>query len=376
MTPNELLAYFESRREAMIDEIRELVDIESPSYDAAASRQVADWIESKARDTGAPLTVDRIAVEDGEHVVIRAYPGEGPHTLLLGHTDTVHPKGTFERNQTRIEEGRLYGCGVFDMKSGVVLMLEALRHFAASGTRPTTPITILLTCDEEVGSFTGKDLLDREAPGASQCFVFEPSLEGRLKTGRKGTGMFTLAAHGRPAHAGLEPEKGASAVAELARHVERINSIGRPDIGTTVNVTTFHGGTTMNVIPEQAVCDIDVRFSLTEEATRVSGELNSFVSFDERVRLVLEGDINRPPMERTLQVIALYKKARDLAASFGYELGEAQVGGGSDGNFVAAMGVPVLDGLGITGDGAHTLYEHIVVSDIAKRATLVTLLLS
>jgi len=376
MTPSEILNHFESRQEAMIEAIREIVNIESPSYDAEASRQVADWIEEKARESGAPLSVERVAVDDGEHVIIRAYPGSGPHTLLLGHTDTVHPKGTFERNPTRIEDDRFYGCGIFDMKSGVVLMLEALRYFAISGTQPAMPITILLTCDEEVGSFTGKDLLDREAPGASQCFVFEPSLEGRVKTGRKGTGMFTLAAHGRPAHAGLEPEKGASAVAELARHVERINSIGRPDIGTTVNVTTFHGGTTMNVIPERAVCDIDVRFTVAEEADRVTGELNSFSSYDERVSLVLDGDINRPPMERTPEVVALYERARDLAARFGYELGEAQVGGGSDGNFVAAMGIPVLDGLGIAGDGAHTLYEHILVSDIAKRVTLATLLLS
>lgn len=360
----------------MIEAVREIVDIESPSCDAAASRRVVEWIERQARDTGAPLSVERIAVNDGEHLIIRAYASEGPHTLLLGHTDTVHPIGTCERNPTRREGDHFYGCGIFDMKSGIIVMLDALRYFATSGTKPSTPITIVLTCDEEVGSFTGKDLFDREAPGAGRCFVFEPSLEGRVKTGRKGTGMFTLAAHGVPAHAGLEPEKGASAVAELARHIEKINAIGRPEIGTTVNVTTFHGGTTMNVIPERAVCDIDVRFSVIEESDRVTAELNTFTAYDERVRLELEGDINRPPMERTPEVVALFERARDLAGSFGYELGEAQVGGGSDGNFVAAMGIPVLDGLGITGDGAHTLHEHILVSDIAKRATLVTLLLS
>jgi glutamate carboxypeptidase len=188
--------------------------------------------------------------------------------------------------------------------------------------------------------------------------------------------MFQLRAHGVPAHAGLEPEKGANAVAELARQIPNIHAIQRPDIGTTVNVTTFHGGTTLNVIPDQAVCDIDVRYSIAAEADRVVNELNSLRPTDERVRLELTGAINRPPLERTDAVVALYERARDLAASFGYELGETQVGGGSDGNFVAALGVAVLDGLGLAGAGAHTLDEYVLISDIAKRATLLTLLLA
>lgn len=375
MDPHRLLEYFESRREIIVGSIREIVDIESPSHDAVRSREVVDWVENQARATGAELVFERITVADGDHIVIRAFPSDGKHTMLVGHTDTVHPVGTNLQNPTRIDGDKFYGCGIFDMKANVVLMFEALRYLAANGLRPSQPIIILLSCDEEVGSFTGRPILEREAANAERCLVFEPSANGRVKTGRKGTGLYKIRTHGIPAHAGLEPEKGANAVAELARHIEEIHSIADPAAGTTVNVCTFKGGTTSNVIPEHASCEIDVRFSSMAEAERVDSAIRSITSRDERVSLEILGDINRPPMERTTEVIALFENARSLAASFGYQLGEMQVGGASDGNFVAALGVPVLDGLGITGAGAHTLGEHILVSDIATRATLITLLL-
>ncbi|MBV9217658.1 MAG: M20 family metallopeptidase [Acidobacteria bacterium] len=375
MTPQQTLAYFRSRESQIVDLIRGIVDIESPSHDAAASTRVVDWVESQFKATGADLSIERTRVEDGEHLIIKAYPGEGLHTLLLGHTDTVHPIGTNRKNPTRIEDDKLYGCGIFDMKSGVILMIETLRYFAATNTQPSTPLTIVLSCDEEVGSFTGRPIIEEHARGAVRCLICEPSSHGCVKTARKGTGMFTLRAHGVPAHAGLEPEKGANAVAELARQVESIHAVARPEIGTTVNVTVFRGGTTLNVIPDLAECEIDVRFSQADEAERVTSELRRLKTTDPRVSLELEGEINRPPMERSDAVAALFEKARAAAASFDYDIGEIAVGGGSDGNFVAALGVPVLDGLGITGDGAHRMDEHILISDIAKRAALVTLLL-
>ncbi len=376
MTPTEILKYYEGRSDEIIAAVRELVDIESPSRDAAQSKLVVDWIENKFREVSADFEIKRIAAEGlGEHILIRAFPSEAKHTLLLGHTDTVHPIGTNVKNPTRNDGDKFYGCGIFDMKSGIVLMIEALRFFTETNTAPISPITILLSCDEEIGSHSGRPIVEREAVKAARCFVFEPSADGKVKTGRKGTGTFSLHAHGAPAHAGLEPEKGANAVAELARHIEHIHSIAQPELGTTVNVTTFHGGTTTNVIPEHASCEIDVRFSSADEAARVESELRSLTAIDSRVSLELGGEINRPPMERTDAIVAHYEKARDLAAGFDYELGETQVGGASDGNFVAAFGVPVLDGLGITGAGAHTLDEHILVSDIAKRATLVTMMM-
>ncbi|MFN0140060.1 MAG: M20 family metallopeptidase [Pyrinomonadaceae bacterium] len=376
MTPTEILKYYDGRRDEIIASIRDIVEIESPSNDSEQSVAVVDWIERAFRATGVNVEIERVTVDGyGEHIIINAFSGDGPHILLLGHTDTVHPVGTREKNPTRVEGDKYYGCGIFDMKSGIVLMIEALRFLAATGRKPSRPITILLACDEEVGSHSGRPLVEREAANAERCLVFEPSADGRVKTGRKGTGTFKLVAHGAPAHAGLEPEKGANAVAELARAVERVHAIQRPDVGTTVNVTTFHGGTTTNVIPDHAACEIDVRFSSADEAARVESELRSLGAIDARVTLELLGEINRPPMERTDAVVALYKKARDIAATFDYELGETQVGGASDGNFVAALGVPVLDGLGIRGSGAHTLDEHILVSDIAKRVTLATILL-
>ncbi|MFT3743348.1 MAG: M20 family metallopeptidase [Pyrinomonadaceae bacterium] len=375
MDPNEILKYFQAREQVLIESIRQIVDIESPSHDAERSGDVVDLVAGLFRSTGADLEFERISCEDGDHLVIRAFPGEGKHTMLLGHTDTVHPVGTNALNPTRIEDGKFYGCGIFDMKANIVLMVEALRFLHVNELKPSRPISIFLSCDEEVGSFSGRPILERVAADADRCFVFEPSADGKVKTGRKGTGLFTVRTHGIPAHAGLEPEKGANAIAELARHIDEIHAIANPSIGTTVNTCTIRGGTTSNVIPEHAECEVDVRFSSMAEAERVDAAFRSLLSGDERVSLSIAGGINRPPMERTPAVIDLYQIARELAAGFDYELGETQVGGASDGNFVAALGVPVLDGLGIAGKGAHTLGEHILASDIARRATLVTSLL-
>ena len=376
MTPQAMLGYFESRQAAITQSIREIVDIESPSHDSERSKSVVAWIENELRKIPLDLEIEKVVAEGfGEHLIVRAFPSAEKPVLLLGHTDTVHPVGTNCGNPTRIDGNKFYGCGIFDMKANIILMLEALRYFAESGEKPARPVTILLSCDEEVGSYTGRKLVEAEAVKSEFCLVFEPSAAGRIKTGRKGTGMFVVKAHGIPAHAGLEPEKGASAILELAKQIEKIHLLNNPEIGTTANVCVIKGGTTSNVIPENAECSVDVRFSTMEEAARIEAEVKNLTPFDSRVTLQVIGGINRPPMERTDSVIALYNKAKDLAASFNYELGETQVGGASDGNFVGALGVPVLDGLGISGDGAHTLYEHILLDDIANRATLVTRML-
>jgi glutamate carboxypeptidase len=369
----QILDYFENRQDAIIRSIREIVDLESPSHDAVRSRLAVDWIEREALATNVAMSIERIPVDDGDHIIIRTFPGDERQTLLLGHSDTVHPVGA--ANATRIEGDKFYGRGIFDMKANIVLMFEALRLFEVNEMVPSGPVTILLSCDEEVGSLSGRPIVEREAALSNRCFVAEPSAEGRVKTGRKGTGNFSLRVHGIPAHAGLEPEKGVNAITELSRHIDEIHSIQKPEIGTTVNVCTIKGGTATNVIPALAECDIDVRFSSMAEGERVDSALRAIKPVDERTRIELLGGINRPPLERTNEIVELFEKARDLAATFGYDLGETQVGGASDGNFVAAMGTPVLDGLGLAGAGAHTLNEYVLLSDIAKRATLLTLLL-
>ncbi len=374
---DKLLEFFQDRQERIVRRIQQIVEIESPSRDEAGSRMVVKWLADETRKISEDFTIERILTEGyGEHLIIRAFTASDKKPiLLLGHTDTVHPRGTRERNPTRIEDGRLYGCGSFDMKANLVLMLEVLHALTEFNLVPKNPLTILLCCDEEIGSPTGRAHCEREAENAEFCLVCEPSANGNVKTGRKGTGMFTLKTHGIPAHAGLEPEKGASAILEIAQQIQKIHKLNNLAKGTTVNVCTIAGGTTSNVIPAEAECEIDVRFTSMKEATRIENALRALQSFDERVKIEIEGEINRPPMERSRAVVKLYEKARRIAAEFDYEIGETQVGGASDGNFVAALGVTVLDGLGVAGAGAHTLEEYIFVEDIPKRATLIANLL-
>lgn len=369
--------YFQNKEAEIVEKIRQIVDIESPSYDEEGSRNVVAWILENYPNLG----VEKIYREGyGEHLILQAFSDSRLSTpdsrlFLLGHTDTVHPRGSHTKNPTRIEDNKFYGCGIFDMKANIVVLLEVLKALSEFNAKPRLPITILLSCDEEVGSETGRELVEQEAKRAELCLVFEPSANGKVKTGRKGTGWYELRTHGIPAHAGLEPEKGASAILEISRQIEKLHSFNAPEIGTTVNVCTIQGGTTSNVIPEFSSAEIDVRFTSMTEAERIDKEIKELKNFDERVSIEVLGDINRPPLERTEAVAALYEKAKSVGESFGYELGETQVGGASDGNFVAALGVPVLDGLGVAGNGAHTNNEYILVSDITKRATLLAKLI-
>ena len=373
---NTILNYFQNRRPEILNLIREIVEIESPSRDVNGSRAVVDWITQEAQKISPNLTIERVFAENyGEHLIIRAFPSAKKPILLLGHTDTVHPLGAKEKNPTRIETDKFFGGGIFDMKANCVLMLEILRAFNELNLKPNRPITILLSCDEEIGSPTGRALVEREAADCEFCLVLEPSADGRVKTGRKGTGMFQLKAHGVPAHAGLEPERGASAILEIARQIERIHALNDLDKGTTANVCTIFGGTTTNVIPEHAECSIDVRFTSMAEAENIESVIRNLQNYDPKVSIEVSGGLNRPPLERTEGVVNLYEKARIVAGELYFRLDETQVGGASDGNFVAALGVPVLDGLGVAGGGAHTLEEFIYVKDVPRRAALLAALI-
>jgi glutamate carboxypeptidase len=363
----------------MLELTRALVETESPSGDEAGSKAVASLLADAAGPIEG-LRVERLpAANYGEHLRITAFEDAVGSTpiVILGHTDTVHPRGSLAERPWRVQDGKAYGPGVFDMKASCALALEVMRAIIQTDLQPKRRVILLLTCDEETGSGTGRQLVEAAARDSRAVLVMEPPGNGgRVKTGRKGTGIFAIKAVGRAAHAGLEPEKGASAVLELARQTERLHALNNSSGGVRVNVGVFHGGTLSNVVAAEAQVLVDVRFSTLEEARQIEKEIHNLEPFDDRVQLIISGGINRPPLERSDKVLELYTQAHRIAALLGFELGETQVGGASDGNFAAAVGAAVLDGLGIEGDGAHAVHEHIVVENIPFRGALIAALIA
>lgn len=369
-----LREHFASRQHELLTFVCSLVETESPSGDPDGSRSVVGSLASAATSIGSVNSVERITSDQfGEHLRVRAFANdsEAAPIVILGHTDTVHPLGSIKERPWRTEGDRIYGPGIFDMKANCALALEVLRACEAINTKPRAPVTILLTCDEETGSPSGRPLVEAEVKNARAVLVLEPSASGgRVKTARKGTGMFTIEVQGRAAHAGLDPEKGVNAVLELARQTVRLHELNDPASGTNVTVTIVQGGTHSNVVPAAARAEIDMRFTSLDAGWHVESEILTLKPVDSRAQVVVTGGINRPPLERTESVARLYQHAREIAGLLDFDLGEASVGGGSDGNFAAALGVPVLDGLGIEGDGAHAAHEHIIVDNIATRGAL------
>ena len=299
--------FFESRQGEMLKLVRSLVETESPSGDLEGSRAVVNSLGEAAQEIEGVSSVECIESPDyGEHLRIKAF-GDAQETsgtiLLIGHTDTVHPRGTLRERPWREEDGRIYGPGIFDMKATCALALFTLRACAALDLAPRNPIVLLLTCDEEDGSTTGRALVEEEARRANSVLVLEPPAPGgRVKTARKGTGIFSIEARGIAAHAGLEPEKGASAVLEIARQIVRLQELNDPPRGITVNVGVVHGGTRLNVVAAHAQAELDVRYSRPEDAKRLEEAMLHVKPFDERVELIAKGGINRPPLERTEKV--------------------------------------------------------------------------
>jgi glutamate carboxypeptidase len=262
------------------------------------------------------------------------------------------------------------------MKSGVAIAVESLRTIVSQGLATKRPVTLLLTCDEEIGSKTSRSLVEEEARNAAAALVLEPPISGGVvKTGRKGIGTFSVQAWGRAAHAGLDPEKGVNAIVELAHQTLRLAGLNDYERGITVSVGLIEGGSALNVVPAQASAKVDVRFWTPEDGERVVAAIRGLTPATAGARIEVGGGINRPPMPRSEKNVALYEHARALAAELGFDLIDTVVGGGSDGNFTAAMGVPTLDGLGVDGAGAHAEHEHIVIDDIPRRAALLTRLM-
>ncbi|HET7696389.1 MAG TPA: M20 family metallopeptidase [Vicinamibacterales bacterium] len=357
-----------------LDTIDTLVRLESPSTDKAAVDRCGQALAGMLRTLGGD--VELLARADrGDHVRARV-AGSGAPVLLLGHFDTVWPIGTIEQMPLRRDGDRLHGPGVFDMKAGIALGITAIRALRESGG-PAPAVTMLWTTDEEIGSDSSRAEIEAEAMRSRAVLVLEPSLPGgALKTARKGCGEFRLTVHGIAAHAGLDPGKGASAIHELATQIAEIERLQDLPRGVSVNVGLVAGGTRPNVVAERAEATIDVRAPTRAAAEAAEVALRRLQPRRPGTRLTIEGGFERPPMERGPAVLELFSRASRVASSLGRELGEGSAGGGSDGNFTAALGVPTLDGLGAVGDGAHAAHEHVEISALPWRAALLAGLLA
>jgi glutamate carboxypeptidase len=374
-----MLGWLRLRERAMTRLLGRFVRAESPSFDKTAVDRFGRMVASECRKRGATVKLLRQR-KLGDHVRAEWRP-HGNSTdgqiLVLGHLDTVYDTGTLARMPFRVVRGRAWGPGAFDMKGGLVIALYAVDALAAAGRLPEKCIVFLWTADEEIGSESSRGVIEREAKRSEAVLVLEPAsgLDGRVKTGRKGVGEIELIVTGRAAHAGLNPEDGINAIEEIALQIARISRWNQPQRGITVNAGVIEGGTRTNVIAEGARTLVDLRAARAGDMRALERKFRALRPFLAGAKLLVLGGFNRPPLERKMSA-ALYAKARALANEMGVTLGETFVGGGSDGNFTAALGVPTLDGLGAVGEGAHSLRENIVVRALPERAALVAGLLA
>ncbi|MBI3965950.1 MAG: M20 family metallopeptidase [Chloroflexi bacterium] len=375
-----LVEHLESQQSEMVEALRVLVDHESPSSDKPALDGLARLIAGRFEGLGCGVEV-LMNERGGDHVLIRFPAPAGTASerpaLVICHYDTVWPLGTLAERPFRVEDGRAYGPGAYDMKASIVLVEYALRAVQSLDLTPRRPVTLLVNSDEEIGSPTSRALIEEQARASAYALVMEPPLaSGALKTARKGVGRFGVEIEGRAAHAGVEPEKGISAVVELAYQILRIAGIADPAAGTTINVGVIQGGTRPNVVPAAATARVDVRVTTLAEADRVDRSLRALAPVLPGAKVTITGGFDKPPMERTAEIAALFGRAQTLARDLDLDLQEGATGGASDGNFTAAIGVPTLDGLGVLGGGAHAIDEHVRIESLPVRAGLLTRLLT
>jgi glutamate carboxypeptidase len=361
---------------AMVERLRTLVELESPSSDKAAVDDAVALVAEWARTAGGRVKRHKSrAYGDSLEVRFEARARGRAPVMLLGHLDTVWEKGTLKQMPWRVERDRISGPGVLDMKAGAMMMLTAAEMLRESGAAHS--VVMLLHGDEEVGSLGSRALTEKVARTCQAVYVLEPAqgAQGAYKTARKGVGNYLLKVHGVAAHSGVDFGSGHSAIEELAEQILAIRGITDLKRGLTVNPGVIGGGTRSNVIAAEAWVEIDVRVARKQDAARVDRALRRLRVRDKACRLELEGGLNRPPMERTPGTVALFRRAQKLAAQMGFALEEAATGGGSDGNFTSALGVPTLDGMGATGAGAHAAHEHILREDLAARTALLAAML-
>ena len=363
------------RSEDLLKELALWVELETPTTDAGAVNRLMNIAEHELSKAGADVTRVPGRNNFGDNLIART-PGKGKPILIAGHLDTVWSNGTLETMPFRVDGDKAHGPGIYDMKSGSFLALHAVRSILRQRVRTASPIVLLLTPDEEVGSPTSRDLIEQEAAGAVAVLIPEPAgAGGACVTARKGVGRFTMRIEGRGAHAGGNFQDGASAVVELSHQIQTIHGMVDLDRGVTLNVAPVWGGTRPNVIPPGAGCEIDLRVNSVEDGERLEAALLGLKAQTPGCRVIVEGGMNRPPFAETPSISSLHGSARAVAAQIGFDLPKQHRGGGSDGNFTAAMGIPTLDGLGCPGSGAHASHEHILWRDLAPRAALIAGLL-
>jgi glutamate carboxypeptidase len=371
-TPAEQLRYFRKQQTQMVETIQQLVEIESPSDVKAAVDRLGAVLASRFDDIGGQVSFHP-AEKSGNQLQVD-FKASGPRgrkpVLLLGHMDTVYPIGTISKMPCRVAKGRVWGPGVLDMKSGIALGLHVMGALVEWGL--SRPVTLLLVSDEEVGSKSSRAITEDLARSAAAVLVLEPAygLHGAVKTARKGVADYTIKVTGKAAHSGLDFEQGQSAVLELAKQICEIAKLVDLKRGITLNAGKISGGTRVNVVPAEATALLDLRVATARDGVRLERKLLGLKPFNRKCKIAVSGGFNRPPMERTAGVAGLYAQAREIAAGLGLNLKEAAVGGGSDGNFTAALGISTLDGLGGVGEGAHAEHESVVISELPRRAAL------
>ena len=364
-----LLATAEKHQDRLLELLRRLVECESPSDSKAGVDRCSAIVADECTRLGGDVRWHR---QGARGDLLEAHFGEAAGAqkpvLLLGHLDTVWPVGTIERMPFRVTEKRMHGPGILDMKAGVAMALAAIEMLGPA-LRPTV---LLLVSDEEVGSACSRAVTEKIAAACEAVYVLEPAQgeAGAYKTARKGVGHYTVRVTGVAAHSGIDFDRGHSAVAELARLITTISSFSEPERGVTVNVGVIGGGTLSNVVAAEAWAEVDVRVPLMADAAPLDQRFRSLKVSDPGCSLQIEGGLNRPPMERSAGTVRLFEQAQALARAMGWELDEASTGGGSDGNFTAALGISTLDGMGAVGEGAHAVHESILLEHLAPRTAL------
>jgi glutamate carboxypeptidase len=360
--------------DAILDDIRNIVEIESPSRNAAGVNRVLETIARSFEGTGAAWERELTTDSFGDILLVRCDPTRNdPGILVLSHMDTVHPVGTLASKLTYRREGdRIYGPGIYDMKGGLMLAVAAFCRIAQARRRTKLPVTFLFTPDEELSSPVSRSIIEREARGQRYVLVTEPAHDGgKIVTERKGIGVFVIRTRGRPAHAGGDPDKGRSAVVAMAEIVLAINGLNDPTRGITTNVGLIAGGTARNTVAEECMIEVDLRFCDHTTASEMEAKIKALKSSRPDIETIVTGKITRPPYVCGRGVDLMFDRAAIIAGEIGFKLERApRVGGGSDGNFTVAMGIPTLDGLGVDGDGAHTNHEYMLFSSIEPRTRL------